>query len=92
MHYKTPENRNQIMLFPQLDLWIEKENPVRFIDSIIDKIISDNPDQFVWKGKSNKGCTSYSPATMSKLLLYCYFNWIPGSRRMEKETYRNMEV
>lgn len=92
MHYKIPESRTQIMLFPQLDLWIDQENPVRLIDSIIDKIISDNPDQFVWKGKSNKGCTSYSPATMSKLLLYCYFNWIPGSRRMEKETYRNMEV
>ena len=29
---------------------------------------------------------------MLKLLLYCYFNWIPGSRRMEKETYRNIEV
>lgn len=92
MHYKTPESRNQIMLFPQLDLWIEKENPVRLIDSIIEKIINENPDIFVWKGKTNKGCTSYSPATMSKLLLYCYFNWIPGSRRMEKETYRNMKV
>jgi len=92
MHYKIPESRNQMMLFPQLDLWIDKENPVRLIDSIIDKIIENNPDIFSWKGQSNKGCTCYSPATMNKLLIYCYFNWISGSRRMEKETRRNMEL
>mgnify|MGYP006295923431 CR=1 FL=1 len=92
MHYKIPESRNQMMLFPQLDLWVDKENPVRLIDSIIDKIIENNPDRFSWKGQSNKGCTCYSPATMNKLILYCYFNWISGSRRMEKETYRNIEL
>ena len=92
MHYKIPENRKQIMLFSQLDLWIDQENPVRLIDSIVEKIIRNNPGLFTWKGQSNRGCTCYSPATMSKLILYCYFNWIPGSRRIEKETYKNMEV
>ena len=61
LHYKSPENRNQIMLFPQLDLWIENNNPVRLIDSIVDKIIENNPERFTWKGQSNKGCTCYSP-------------------------------
>jgi transposase len=92
MHYKIPKNRNDIMLFPQVDLWIDQNNSVRLIDLIIDNLINENPDKFVWKGKVKKGCTSYSPSTMSKLLLYCYFNWIPGSRRVEKETYRNLEL
>ncbi|MCP4354571.1 MAG: IS1182 family transposase [Proteobacteria bacterium] len=92
MHYKKPKNRNEIVLFPQVDLWVGQDSSVRLIDSIIDKLISKNPDQFEWKGKHKKGCTSYSPATMVKLLIYCYFNWIPGSRRMEKETHRNLEL
>jgi len=61
------------MLFQQLDLWIKKENSVRLIDSIIEKIIDENTGIFAWKGQSNNGCTSYFPATMSKFLFYCYF-------------------
>jgi len=92
MHYKLPKNRGEIVLFPQVDLWIESNNWVRLLDLIVDKLVSENPERFIYKGKHKKGCTSYSPATMIKLLLYCYFNWIPGSRRMEKESYRNLEL
>jgi transposase len=92
MHYKIPENRNQMMLFPQIEMWVAKDNPVRLIDLVVEKLVKENPEKFTWKGKNNTGCTSYSPATMSKLLLYSYFNWIAGSRRMEKETYRNIEL
>jgi len=92
MHYKTPKNRNEIMLFPQVDLLISKDNDVRIIDKIIDQIIEANTAQFKWKGNNKKGCTSYSPQTMHKLIMYGYFNWISGSRRIEKETYRNIEL
>lgn len=92
MHYKTPKDRNTILLYPNIDLWVEQDNPVRLIDLIIESFTRGNPDICTWGGHSNVGCTSYSPSTMLKLILYCYFNWIPGSRRMEKETYRNIEL
>lgn len=92
MHYKKPKDRNELLLFPNIDLWVEQDNPVRLIDLVVEKFIIENPDTYSWGGNSDLGCTSYSPSTMLKLLMYCYFNWIPGSRRMEKETYRNIEV
>jgi transposase len=92
MHYKEPKNRNELLLYPNIDLWVDQDNTVRLIDLVIEKFVKENPTVCSWGGHSDNGCTSYSPATMLKLLLYCYLNWIPGSRRMENETYRNIEV
>lgn len=92
MHYKLPKNRSELLLYPNIDLWVPQDNPVRLIDLVIENFVKENPSLCSWGGHSDKGCTSYSPATMLKLLLYCYFNWIPGSRRMENETFRNMEL
>lgn len=92
MHYKNPKSRDELLLYPNVDLWVKKDNPVRLIDLVVDNFINDNADDCSWGGHSSKGCTSYSPSTMLKLLLYCYLNWIPGSRRMENETYRNIEL
>ena len=92
MHYKEPRNKNEILLFSHVDNWVGKDNPVRLIDLIVDKVVLSNPDKFLWKGQIKVGCKSYAPATMLKLLLYGYLNNLPGSRRLEKETYRNIEL
>ncbi len=92
MHYKKPKSRNELILYPNIDLWVDQDNPVRLTDLVIEKFVKENPTKCSWGGHSDQGCTSYSPSTMLKLLMYCYFNWIPGSRRMERETYRNIEV
>lgn len=92
MHYKTPKDRNELLLYPNIELWVEQNSPVRLIDLVVEKFITENEDACSWGGHCDQGCTSYSPSTMLKLLMYCYFNWIPGSRRMENETYRNIEV
>ena len=92
MHYKAPKNKDEILLFQSYEQWISKNNPVRLLDLLIDKIVSSNPDKFIWKGQSATGCKSYSPATMLKLLMYGYLNNIAGSRRLEKESYRNIEL
>jgi transposase len=84
MHYKKPKDRNNLLLYPNIDLWVDKDNPVRLIDLVVDKFIGENADDCTWGGHNDKGCTSYSPSTMLKLLIYCYLNWIPGSRRMDK--------
>ena len=92
MHYKAPKSRNQIILFPEVDNWVSADNPVRLFDLFVDKLVGSQPEKFIWKGKSSVGCTSYSPATMLKLLLYGYLNKIAGSRCLENETYRNIEM
>jgi len=92
MHYKVPKNRNEILLHPHVDNWVGKDNPIRLIDLIVDKLVLSNPDKFLWKGQSKVGCKSYAPATMLKLLLYGYLNNLSGSRRIERETYRNLEM
>lgn len=92
MHYIEPKSRAEIKLFPQVDNWVAPNNPVRLIDLVIDKLVLSNPEKFIWKGKSNTGRKSYSPATMLKLFLYGYLNKIPSSRRMETETSRNLEL
>ncbi len=92
MHYIQETNRAEIKLFPEVENWVSKNNPVRLIDLIVEKIVSSNPDKFIWKGITNTGRKSYSPSTMLKLFLYGYLNRIASSRRLEAETYRNIEL
>lgn len=92
LHCKKPINRNELLLYPHVELWVDQDSPVRLIDKVVDLFINKNIETITYSGQTQKGCTSYGPGTLLKLLLYCYFNWIPGSRRIEKETYRNMEV
>ena len=92
MHYIQGTNRAEIKLFPEVENWVSKNNPVRLIDLIVEKIVLSNPDEFIWKGISDTGRKSYSPATMLKLFLYGYLNRVSSSRRLEAETYRNLEL
>lgn len=92
MHYIHGRNRAEIELFPQIENWVSRNNPVRLIDLIIDKVVLANPKEFIWKGTANIGRKSYSPATLLKLFLYGYLNRIASSRRMEAETYKNIEL
>lgn len=92
MHYIQGTSRAEIKLFPEVENWVSKNNPVRLIDLIVEKIVLSNPDEFIWKGVSDIGRKSYSPATMLKLFLYGYLNRVASSRRMETETYRNLEL
>ena len=92
MHYIQGTNRAEIILFPEVENWISKNNPVRLIDLIVEKTILSNPAEFIWKGTSDTGRKSYSPSILMKLFLYGYLNRIASSRRMEAETYRNLEL
>jgi transposase len=90
-HY-YPEDRHQIKLMESLDDLVSKNNPVRIIDLIVDKMICENPGEFIRCKESNNGAPSYLTSTFLKLYLYGYFNGIISSRKLEKETYRNNEV
>ena len=47
MHYIQGTKRSEIKFFPQIENWVSKNNPVRLIDLIIDKIVLSNADKFI---------------------------------------------
>ncbi len=91
MHYKEKQNREQLMMV-SYDTMISQDNPVRLIDLMCKKFVSDNPLRDEWKGNKKDGRKSYPPDSMLGLLVYGYFNGISSSRKLERETYRNIEV
>jgi transposase len=91
MHIKEGQNRNEFLML-SFDMMVSPDSPVRLIDLMCKKFISDNQWREEWKGTKEKGCKSYPPSSMLALLVYGYFNRITTSRNLEKETQRNIEV
>jgi len=91
MHFKEGQYRGQMMMV-SYETMILPDNPVRLIDLLCRKFIADNPSRKEWKGKEEKGRKSYPPLAMLGLLVYGYFNGLSSSRKLERETYRNIEL
>src|SRR5246127_421108 len=85
-------DRGQATLFPEcLEDWIDEDNPVRVIDAFVDKL--DLPRVgFDGVVPEATGRPSYHPATLLKLYIYGYLNRVQSSRRLERETQRNVEL
>ena len=85
-------NRNQATLFPdRLEDWIGEDNPVRVIDAFVDAL-DLNGLGFERATAAQTGRPGYHPAVLLKLYVYGYVNRIQSSRRLERETGRNVEV
>jgi transposase len=85
MTYIKGFNRNQAVLIPEaIDLLIDKNNEIRFIDSFVDSL---NIVAFGFKDiRLNKnGRPSYHPKDLLKLYIYGYLNKIRSSRALENE-------
>ena len=85
-------HRDQTVLFPDtIDKYVEKENPVRFIDAFVDSL---NMEKLGFKHSvpADTGRPSYNPSDLLKLYLYGYLNQVRSSRKLEKECHRNVEV
>lgn len=86
------DNRQQSSLFPEsLDEYIDDENPVRVIDAFVDGL-DFKKLEFVRAVPKDTGRPGYKPGTLLKLYVYGYLNRIQSSRRLEKETRRNVEL
>ena len=88
----TGLNRDQTSLFPDtLEGYVDKENPVRFIDAFVDSL---NLEQLGFKHAliNELGRPSYDPSDLLKLYVYGYLNQIRSSRKLERECHRNVEV
>jgi len=86
------EDRSQGVMFPErLDDYIAKDNPVRMIDLFVDKLKLGELG-FAGIEPSATGRPAYHPSTLLKIYIYGYLNRIHSSRRLERETQRNVEL
>ena len=79
-------------LFPErLDDYIAEDNPVRAIEVFVDEL---DLNQLGFDGVQSEATSrpAYHPATLLKIYLYGYLNRIQSSRRLERETQRNVEL
>ena len=86
------EARDQSTLFPALlDDFIAEDNPVRAIGAFVEGL---DLKKLGFKGidPHTTGRPAYHPAVLLKLYIYGYLNRIQSSRRLERETQRNVEL
>jgi transposase len=88
--YIESVSRDQGTLFPDhLEDWINDENVVRVIDAFVDEL--DLVD-LGFDLAETTGRPGYHPSILLKLYIYGYLNRVQSSRRLERETLRNVEV
>ena len=90
-HVGGSERRQRIFLPDMLDEYVTEDNPVRFIDTFVDKLDLKKLG-FKHSVSSGTGRPSYDPADLLKLYIYGYLNQIRSSRKLERECSRNLEL
>ena len=86
------EDRRQGVLLPEyLDNYVAEDNPVRVIDVFVDEL---DLGALGFEGviPEATGRPAYHPGALLKIYVYGYINQIASSRRLERETHRNVEL
>jgi transposase len=86
------EDRTQDTFLPsRLEDYVRDDNPVRVIDVFV---AAPDPIKLGFEGMTPQatGRPGYHPASLQKIYLYGYLNRIQSSRRLERETQRNVEL
>ena len=92
MGYKAGVDREQQILFPEsLDEYVSADNPVRVIDAFVAGLDMVRLG-FERAVPAEEGRPGYDPRDLLKLFIYGYLNRTRSSRRLERETHRNVEV
>lgn len=85
-------DRRQTILLPDcVDDFVAEDNPVRAVDAFVDELDLAALG-FDGVAPAATGRPAYHPAALLKIYIYGYLNRIPSSRRLERETQRNLEV
>lgn len=90
MQHITLKNRHQYE-FVSLEDFIDKNNPVRFVDAFVEKLELDKLG-FKLTTLKTEGRPSYQSSLFLKIYIYGYLNGIRSSRKLEKECIRNIEL
>ncbi len=92
MEFVQGVSREQAILFPEsLDEYVTADNPVRFLDAFVDQIDLEEAG-FARVEPGVTGRPPYDPRDLLKLFIYGYLNRVRTSRKLERETHRNVEV
>lgn len=85
-------DRTQATLFPeQLEDYVAEDNPVRVVDVFVEQLDLGKLG-FAGVSPMKTGRPAYHPAILLKLYIYGYLNRIQSSRRLERESQRNLEL
>lgn len=92
MGYIAGVSREQVLMFPEvMDDYVSAENAVRFVDAWVDRL--ELGQLGFSKGEPEElGRPAYDPRDLLKLYIYGYVNEIRSSRKLERETKRNLEL
>jgi transposase len=92
MGYKVGVDRGQQVLFPEtLDEYVAEDNPVRVIDAFVEGLDMAELG-FERAVPAEEGRPGYDPRDLLRLFIYGYLHKTRSSRRLERETHRNVEV
>jgi transposase len=92
MAYVNGEPREQSNLFPErIEDYVSRDNPVRFIDKFVESLDLVKLG-FRQSLPKEMGRPCYHPGDLLRLYIYGYVNGIRTSRKLQKETVRNLEV
>jgi transposase len=85
-------DRGQQVMFPAtVDEYVSADNPVRVIDAFVDGLDLAKLG-FERAVPAREGTPGYDPRDLLKVFIYGYLNKTRSSRRLERETHRNLEV
>jgi transposase len=91
--YRTGPSREQLNLLPaRIEDYVSRDNPVRAIEAYVCGLDLETLGFRHAGGGVGAGQPSYHPADLLKLYFYGYLNRVRSSRRLERETQRNLEV
>ena len=91
--YQQTLNRQQEMLLPRrVEEYVGENNSVRAIDVYVDTLDIQSLGVKHAQVVTQAGQPPYNPLAMLKLYLYGYLQGIRSSRKLERETHRNLEV
>jgi transposase len=86
------EDRRQGVLLPEfVDDYVSEENPVRVIDVFVEEL-DLGVLGFAGVVPEATGRPAYHPGVLLKIYVYGYINQIASSRRLERESQRNVEM
>ncbi|MCH7475643.1 MAG: IS1182 family transposase [Gemmatimonadetes bacterium] len=92
MDYVSGVDREQQVLFPEvLDEYVGEENQVRFIDAFVSQLDLEVLG-FAHATAPVTGRPPYHPGDLLRLYIYGYLHKIRSSRKLERETHRNVEL